>query len=141
MKINFKFIFSILVLFIFVSASIFGQSKFEYGVGIMINHSKIDEKSVTSVGILEEPYKGTRLPAVTTRIGYKYSDRFHLNTGAGFSWLGSLRKDLNGRIIASTVEIPLQLEYNAWNSIHFSSGLIYNYVYGISAETQQIENS
>jgi hypothetical protein len=141
MKINFKILFPFIILFIFTTNSIIGQSKFEYGIGIMINHSKIDEKSITQFGLAEETNKGLRLLAVTTRIGYKFTDRFHLNSGIGFSWLGSLRKDLSSRIVASTIAIPLQLEFNPWKSIHFSSGLNYNYVYGISAETNQTENS
>ena len=121
MSTNFKVLLSFLMLFFFVSNTIFSQSNFEYGIGIFVNHSKIDEQYNTSIGPIEGAHKGMRLLAVSTRFGYKFTDQFHLNSGVGFSWLGALRKDLSGRIVASTIEIPLQLEWNPWNSIHFSS--------------------
>jgi hypothetical protein len=141
MSTNFKFIFPFVLIIIFSTSFIFGQSKFEYGIGIMINHSQIDEQIFTESGPIDKQYKGLSLPAVTTRIGYKHSKKFHLNTGIGFSWLGSLRRDLNGRIIATTLEAPLQLEWNAKEFLQFRSGLLYNYILSITAETDQTNSS
>ena len=141
MSINFKFFFPVLFIFIFASTSINGQSKFEFGVGFLINHSNIDEKIFSQFGQGETTYKGIGLLALTTRLGYKFSDKFHLNSGVGYSRLGGLRKDLSGQVVASTLEVPLQLEWNPWKNIHFSSGLNYNYVYGIKAETEDTKTN
>jgi len=124
-------------LFIFTTVDSIGQSKFEFGVGLGINHSKLNDDIRTQLGPVDSQYNGLRLPSVMTRIGYKINDRFHLNAGPGFSWLGGLRKDKTERMIATTLEIPLQLEYNLRDNIHISSGPIYNYIAGIENETDQ----
>ncbi len=118
--------------FFLFTGLISGQSKFEYGLGIGINHSGIDENIKTISGPGSELFKGLRLPALMTRIGYKINDRFHINVGPGFSWLGSLQKDFSSRLVASTFEVPLQVEWNPWHNIHLSTGSVYNYIIGIS---------
>lgn len=131
---NFLFVFCFSI---FLTADSFGQSKFEFGIGLGINHSKIDEDIKTQFGPLETQYNGHRLLAVMTRIGYKINDRFHVNSGPGFSWLGGLRKDKTARVVATTFEMPFQLEYNLLDNIHLSSGPVYNYIVGIKNETNQ----
>lgn len=120
-------------------SGLMGQSKLEIGLGIGINHSSIKDDYRTLAGPLEGPNKGIRFPAIFSRIGYKFSDRFHLNSGVGLSWLGALRKDRTARIIATTIEVPLQLEWNATQSFHLSSGVSYNYITGIESETEQMK--
>ncbi|MDF1695952.1 MAG: hypothetical protein P1U56_08980 [Saprospiraceae bacterium] len=136
MKINsILFSISFIVFFLFTS-HVSGQSKFEYGIGIGINHSKIDEQISTLTGSQSDSYKVLRLPAVSTRIAYKLNEKFHINSGAGFSWLGSLKRDLSKRVIASTVEVPLQLEWNVNRNFHITTGPVYNYTVGLTDETE-----
>ena len=113
-----------------------GQSKFEYGIGIGINHSKIEEDIKTQAGPGEESLKGIRLLNLYTRLGYKLNDNFHLNSGFGLSWMGGLRKDLTARVIGSTFEIPVQLEWNIGQNVSLASGPIYNYIFKLENETE-----
>ena len=129
---------TIAIIFVFTCFSwMNGQSKFEVGIGIGINHSTIDDDFRTSAGPMADINKLIRFPAIFSRLGYKYSDRFHLNSGIGFSWLGALRRDQTARTIASTLELPLQIEWNATQSFHLSSGVAYNYITDIESETDQ----
>lgn len=114
-----------------------GQSKFEYGIGVGINHSQINQEISTIVGPGFPNEKGLRLPAVMTRIAYKINDEFHLNTGPGISWIGSLDKDLEYRTVATTVEIPLAIEWNPWKHMQVSTGPVYNYIAGMTIESDQ----
>jgi len=139
MKFTFKNSILIFCFLLFLAGSSFGQSKFEFGVGLGINHSHIDEDISTLIGAQEEQQKGMRLPALMTRIGYKLNDRFHLNTGLGFSWMGSIQRNHSSRMIATTFELPLQLEWNPRSSIHLSTGPIYNYILGITNEFEEMD--
>jgi len=136
MKINSKNLLLCFFLFFASVSFLLGQSKFEFGIGIAINHSKINEDIKTQFGPGENGNKGIRLLGLSTRIGYKFSDRVHLNSGAGISWLGSLRKDLSARVVASTFELPIQLEWNPWKHFQISSGPTYNYIIGIDSEVE-----
>ncbi len=120
---------------LFSIGSSYSQSKFEFGVGIGINHSDIVEDIKTQIGGQEGQQKGLRLPALMTRVGYKINDRFHINTGPGLSWMGAIERNHSSRMIASTFELPLQLEWNPKHSIHLSTGPIYNYILGISNQS------
>lgn len=113
------------------------QSKFEFGIGLNINHSNINDDIRTNLGMVDDIFKGTRLPGLSTRVGYKMNDRFHINTGPGFSWIGALQKDNTARTTATTFELPVQLEWNLTSNIQFSSGPIYNYIIAITNETDQ----
>ncbi|MEM9548821.1 MAG: hypothetical protein AAGA77_22745 [Bacteroidota bacterium] len=139
MTIKIENLLLILFLFIFSMDTVYSQSKFEFGLGLMINHSSINQSNTTVSGPTPPSYNGLRLPAVTTRIGYKINDTWHLNTGPGISWLGALEKDHSNRIIASTLELPLQLEWNATRYIHLASGPIYNYIMGIKSEDESMD--
>jgi len=131
---------TIAMFLVFASVSwINGQSKIEIGLGIGINHSTINDDFRTQTGPMEDINKLIRIPAIFSRLGYKYSDRFHLNSGVGFSWLGALRRDQTARTIATTVELPLQVEWNVKPSIHLSSGIAYNYITDIESETDQLK--
>ena len=103
----------------------------------MINHSKINEEVFVPLAPVTGSYKVRRQLALTTRLGYKYSERFHLNSGVGFSWLGAFKKDLTEQIVASTIEVPLQIEWNPRPYLHLSSGINYNYVYGFSSTVNE----
>jgi len=140
MAINFKSIILVFSCLVFILNSSVCQSKFEFGLGIGINHSSIDEDIKTQAGRLENSYKGMRLPVVMTRIGYKINDKWHVNSGPGLSWVGALQKDLSARVIASTLELPVQLEWNAGMHIQFSSGPVYNYILGIKNENDSMDS-
>jgi len=116
-----------------------GQSKFEFGIGIGINHSSLEDDIRTPNGKLESNFRGLRMLALSTRIGYKFNNRFHLNGGLGLSWIGSQQRDLKARRIASTLEVPLQIEYNLSKHFQIRSGLIYNYVFSYAYETETDE--
>lgn len=137
MKINFKHHLLLGLVFFFILDTLDAQSKFEYGIGIMINHSKINEEVFVPLSSVEGSYKVNRQLALTTRIGYKPNDKFHINSGVGFSWLGSLKKNLQEQVLASTVEVPLLFEWNPKPYLHFSTGPLYNYVYSFASSTKQ----
>lgn len=131
---------SFIFLFLFVCILVFplfSQSKLEIGFGIGINHSTINDKIYTDTGSISGVNKGNRLLVLNSRVGYKFTTQFHLNSGVGLSFIGSLRKDLAGRETASTIEIPLQIEWNPVEYLNISSGPVYNYVYSMSSETDQ----
>ena len=140
MKIELHKVGGILLILLFSLNLGLGQSKFEYGVGIGINHSAINDDIRTQVGQSEGLYKGYRLPALFLRLGYKMNDRFHLNSGLGYSWIGAIRKDRSSRIVATTIEIPLLLEFNATENIHFTTGPLFNYVSGLKNQSEQYDN-
>ena len=127
----------VLFLIMLTNYSAISQSKFEFGIALNINHSNINEDIRTTIGAADGVFKGTRLPGIATRIGYKINNKFHLNSGPGISWLGALLKDNTARTTATTFEIPLQLEYNISSSLQFSSGPIYNYITAVTNETDQ----
>lgn len=134
MKINPKRLALLVILFFATHIILVGQSKYEFGIGFSINHSKINDDIKTQNGPGVSLNKGTRLLGLTSRIGYKFNDRFHLNSGLGFTWLGSLRKDHSSREVARMFELPVQLEWNMWKHIQFSSGPVYNYILGMYNE-------
>ena len=138
MRFTLKLVLSILLLTFMLGA--LQAQKFEFGVGLGINHSNISEDIRSQVGSIDGIYKGHRLPAINTRLGYKLNDRFHINSGFGMSWLGALTKDVTMRVIASTAEIPLQLELNVTDGLSLSSGFSYNHILNISSGDTQTTN-
>ena len=116
------------LLLLFTTQIVTAQSKFEYGVGVGINHSEIKEEISTPAGPARSQSKGIRLPALYLKVGYNHNKKIHFNSGLGLSWLGSFQRDLSAREIATTIEIPALLEWNATEHFLISSGPIYNYI-------------
>lgn len=140
MKINLRLAIILFSFFLYPHL-VLSQSKFEFGIGFFMNASDIDEEILTKTGNFEESYKRMRQPAIKSRIGYKMTDRFHLNSGVGHSWLGALKNNLEYQITARTIEIPLLLEWNPIHYFHLSSGVCYNYITAMSIETEDSKSN
>ena len=125
---SFQKILLLCLFLLFTTQIITAQSKFEYGVGLGINHSEIKEEISTPAGPARSQSKGIRLPALYLKVAYNQSKRIHFNSGLGISWLGSFQRDLSAREIATTIEIPALIEWNFADHFLLRSGPIYNYI-------------
>jgi hypothetical protein len=130
-----RHIISLLFFFFLISyAKLHAQSKWEYGLGLGINFSKIDYVDIAQTGqiIIGNDQSYNILSSIKSRIAYKVSNKLKFNANLDVNLLGTKAKFSDYAVRGIFLEVTPSIEYKLSTKFSIFAGPSYNYTAKLS---------